>query len=937
MRPSRTAGPLLRAVTLAALTALLPLQAPASPERAAAHFDAALKAFDKNDYPAASIHLKNALQEDSKMLAAHMMLGRILVGVGEFKAAEASLEEALRLGVSKLEVAPLLGQVYLQLGEPRKVLETFPVTGVPPGQLAAILTLRGQAHGMMGSMREAADAFAEAKRADPKAAQPYIAEAPMLLRAGERDKARAAVLKGTELAPSNGFAWFQQGTVLHALGDLNGALTAFDKAVALTPKHADSHVSRALLLLAMGRRADAEKTLQMLKAEKVTEPRASWMRGMLAREAGDANTARTEFSEAVNLIDPMAPAVRNGNEALLLAGALSHHALGNREKVREYLDALLSRNSRHFAGQMLLASVLMESQDYTRAQPLLENLARSAPENLEVQYMLGSLYLARKQYAQAAEFLERASRKGANPAAVRELSFSQFGMGQNKVALANLERVFAANPKDLRAGVELAVVYARSGQGPKAVQVAETLIKQEPGNLAMLNFLGNVKGRLGDRKGQREAYQKALAADPKFRQVVLNISWLDMDEGRLDDARARLQAHVKDNPKDPDALLQLGIVEQRTRRPAEALAAWKQADEAQNKDPRPGLATVELLLGTRQVEAATAAVKSLVGRYPGVLPVLLMQARVLGQAGDRNGARAVLQEATKIAGFEPGALVDIARLQLQVGNPDGAAHAVAKAQQAGDDGPGLMALQVDIAARRGAAAEVDKALAALQAKHPAHVLTHATAGHVAMSRGQYAKAVSSYRAALEKEPSTPIAIILGQALLASNDMGGALAHLERWHKRNPSDLLALRALAELQLQAGKSEAAKQSFAQVVAADPGDAQAMAAYARALHLLKDPAALATAEKAYKLAPQQTQLADMYGWMLVQQGQLEPGIRVLREARLRDPAFGPLRWHLAAALTQAGRKTEAKEELLSASTANLPAPADIDAARLRADLGL
>lgn len=934
---SRASGHALRTLALAALAALMPLQVLASPERAAAHFDAALKSADGNDYAAAGIHLKNALKEDPKMLAAHMLLGRILVGVGEFKAAEASLEEALRLGVSKVEVAPLLGQVYLQLGEPRKVLEVFQVAGIPAGQLAAILTLRGQAYGMMGSPREAADAFAEAKRVDPKAAQPFIAEAPMLLRAGERDKARASSAKGVELAPTNGFAWFQQGTILHAVGDLNGALASFDKAVALTPKHADSHVSRALVLLALGRRADAEKTLQLLKAEKVAEPRASWMRGMLARDAGDSATARTEFSEAVNLIDPMAPAVRNSNEALLMAGALSHQALGNKEKVREYLDALLSRNSRHFAGQLLYANVLMEAKDYARAQPLLEGLARAAPDNTEVQYMLGSLYLARKQYAQAAELLERASQKGANSAAVRELSFSQFGMGQNKVALANLERVFAANPKDLRAGIELAVVYARSGQGPKAIQVAESLVKQDPGNVAMLNFLGNVKGRLSDRKGQREAYQRALAADPKFRQVVLNISWLDMDEGKFDDARARLQAHVKENPKDPDALLQLGILEQRTRRSDEALAAWKQADEAQAKDPRPGLAIVEHLLIARQTEPAVAAIKSLSARYPGVLPVLLMQSRVLNQAGDRNGARLVLQEATKLAGFDPAALVEIGRLQLQAGNPDGAAHAVNKAMQGGDDNPALLALQVDIAARRGVPAEVDKALAALQAKHPTHVLTLATAGHVALSRGQFPKAVASYRAALEREPSTPLAIILGQAMVASNDTAGALAHLDRWHKRNPSDLIVLRALAEVQLQAGKNDAAKQSYAQVVAADPADAMAMAAYAKALHLLKDPAAAATAEKAYKLAPQQSGLADLYGWMLVQQGQLDAGIRVLREARLRDPAFGPVRWHLAAALLKAGRKTEAKEEVASAGASNLPAPADVDTSRLRADLGL
>ena len=70
---------------------------------------------------------------------------------------------------------------------------------------------------------------------------------------------------------------------------------------------------------------------------------------------------------------------------------------------------------------------------------------------------------------------------------------------------------------------------------------------------------------------------------------------------------------------------------------------------------------------------------------------------------------------------------------------------------------------------------------------------------------------------------------------------------------------------------------------------------------------------------------------------QGQIEPGLRYLREARLRNPGSGELRFHLAYALAKAGRKSEAKEEL----SAGLSGPGRVqnsdEVLTLKKELGL
>ncbi len=925
---------LVGAVALLSLGASGPLQA--SPEKAAKFYDDAQNRYEKGDLAGAAVQLKNALQEDKKMLSAHLLLGRVLLRAGELKAAEAALEEALARGVSKSEVAALLGQVYLLLGEAKKLLDNITTAGVPQNMHPDILTLRGTAHAMTGNLSGAAQAFAEARNLDPKSAGPYIAEAPILLRAGEREKARVAAQRSVELAPDNASAWYQMGTILHALSDAPGAMAAFDKALGLNARHVDARVSRSALLLNLRRDDEASKELAQLKDWKVVEPRASFLRGTLAAKRGDLKVAREEFADAASLIDALAPPVRNGSEPLLLAGAMSHRALGQAEKAREYCDALLSRNGRHFAATLLMAGILLDAKEYNRAQPLLDALQRTAPEDSQVLFMVGTLQLAKRQYAQAAESFDRAAKGGSNEA-MRELGFSQLGLGQDKLAIANLEKSLAKDPSDYRAGVQLATMFARQGNSARAVQIAEALVKIDPANVAMINFLGNVKGRLGDMAGASEAFKLAISKDPKFRPAVMNLSWLDMDERRFDEARKRLTEFMKSGREDPDLLYQLGVLEERARRPAEAMVHWKRAEQMQKQDPRPGLAIIELLTAQRQSDQALLAAKALSSKMPTVLPVHLALARSYMATGDMLLTRQTLLEATKLAGFDPQQLVLVGRMQLQVGNVEGAQVALNKALQSSPDDVGALVLQVETAARGGNTAAMDAAMTQLAAKQPAHPATFITRANIAMSRGQLPEAVKHYAAAMDKEPNTPTALMLANAHIGAREPQKALSLLEAWARRSPSDRVFMRALAEVQLLNGKTDSAKRSYGAIVATDPNDPEMLASYAQLLQRLNDPSAITTAEKALKLAPNNPVVPDTLGWMMVQQGQAEAGVRHLRDARLREPANGLIRYHLAVGLAKAGRRNEAKDELQAAlaSGGGYASPEDIS--RLRAELGL
>jgi predicted Zn-dependent protease len=226
---------------------------------------------------------------------------------------------------------------------------------------------------------------------------------------------------------------------------------------------------------------------------------------------------------------------------------------------------------------------------------------------------------------------------------------------------------------------------------------------------------------------------------------------------------------------------------------------------------------------------------------------------------------------------------------------------------------------------------------ALNAKHANKVATLLTAGHVALSRRQYPQAIVHYTAAHQREPGTPTALMLTQAYLANNQPDKALALMEVTADKSPNDLVARRAVAELQSLQGNAEAAKKSFAQLVAAQPNDPELLMSYAQLLQATNDPAALTTADKAVKLDPANPALAANYGVMLGKAGQTDNAVRVLRDARLRVPGNGAIRWELATVLAQAGRKAEARDELQAALVSGNPPPAGPVLDKLKRDVGL
>jgi putative PEP-CTERM system TPR-repeat lipoprotein len=925
---------------IAALTvlAVAPLTGAGTPARASKFYEDALARYERQDAAGTIIQLKNALQHDPQLLAAYVLLGRAQLDQGDSAAAEDAFTRALKLGADRAELAVLMARALLDQGKAQALLERFPPESAPPAARAELMTLRAKAHLATGDATTALRAFDDALAIEPGYPPALHGKIGLLFQQRKREDAQRLLDRALAAAPGDPGLLTLKGSLAYAAGDVKSALAAYGSVLSANPDLVDPRIARASLYLDLRRDADAEGDIAHLLKVSPKEPRALYLSSVQLARRGDEAGVRAALQRLAEGLDRVPKEVLQRRAPdLLLLGGLAHHGLQQQEKARSYLDGLLKANPNHMGGRKLLAAILIAAGEHQQAIPLLEGVVRAAPGDPQALALLGSAHMGRKQYARATRYLEDALKASSEaPRVQASLGLSLLGAGQTDLAIEQLQRAFDRDPKQARAGVALTVLYLRQGKTPQALGAAEALAKQAPADPVALNLLGVARAAAGDRKGARTAYTQATAASVAFMPARLNLAKLDAVEGDFDGARRRFDEILKANPKNTQAMFELAELEVRAGRRGDALR-WLEKIRVMNS--RHILAATrhsELLLLDGQPDKALEAAKEAEAAAPESLDALGAVARAYIAIGNDKLAQNTLGRMTRLAGFDPEWQTRIARFQLGARHPQGALYSLDKALSGAPDYLPALVLMTEVELESGELAKADQRARSLVKRVPSQSVGYRLVGDVAMARGNYADAITSYRAALAREETTDGAVRLYRAFFQAGSAAKAVEFMEGWTRKHPNDTMGMQALAEGRLRTGNLAAARTTYEQLLKLQGEDPIVLNNLANILWRQGDARALEYAERAQRAAPKDAGIQDTLGWVLVQSGQTDAGLRHLREARLRDPQSLEIRYHLGAALAAAGRKDEARAELDHALSAGRPFEGRDQAHALRRELG-
>ena len=913
--------PVLAAVFLAGLTAFganAAETATAGDARYSKYYEDALARYERRDVAGAIIQAKNALQIDSRRLPGQLLLGKALLANGEAAAAEVAFGEALRLGADRAEVVLPLAQAFVAQGKQQLVLtqETFRTAGLRADVRASLLLLRSACSASLGDSRGALQAVVEARALDPKSAGSWLAEVPVRIHSRQWREAADAGEKALALAPRSAEAWYQKASVAHVAGNLHGALAGYDRALELDAAHAEARIARAGARLDLGRDADAAQDVAESRRRSPREPRTAYLAALIAEREGRPEQVRASLAEVTALIDQVPlEFIRYRPQVLMLAG-LAHFGLGEREKARPFLETF-QRMQGPSPISKLLARIAMAEGNHERAAEILRSYLGVQPGDGQALALLASVHLSQGRHAQATALLQQALRSNAGDAGMRTgLGLSLLGSGRAADAVAELERAFGADATQTQAGAALVTLFLQADQPAKALDLARRLARRQPDDAGFSNLLGMALLRSADTAGARAAFEHAVALDAGFDAAQFNLARLDAASNAFDAAAGRLTAVMKRHDRPAEVMVELAALAEQRGRPAEALAWLEKAEAiAAPRDTRPGVALVELHLRHGRPASALDAAKRMTAKRPDDLPVLLASARAQLAGRDAAAAVATLAGASRQAGADAPQQVGIAMLQLSAGDAAGARRSLDKALSANADFAPAVALLSELQLRQGDLPGAEQRARRLVQRQPALAVGHSLLGDVALARRQTTAALDAYRRAHAVQPSTETLLRLVGMLHAANAGVDGVRLAEQWVAAHPADAAARKAVGDGQARLGNFRAAKAAYQGALERTPADVELLNNLANVMIRLADPQALGVAEQAHARRPDDANLIDTLGWASHLAGQPGRALQLLRDARLRQPASPDIRFHLAAALAQAGRKTEARDELRAA----------------------
>ena len=228
--------------------------------------------------------LAKSLQLDLKNAESHKILGRNLMIIGRFDAAQLEFEQAIRYQPDSAESHYNLGKLFSiqDNWEPaRKALEA--ALRIDPSYLEALDGL-GFALEALGDDAGAVAKYEEAIRLNEarggKFALAHVNLSAFFNRTGEPAKALEYARKAIALDPESDRAWFQKAKADEREGRLNDAVAALNTAISYNSRSASYWYVLAGLYRQMGWTDDSRKALEEFK--RLDRSRPTWRRSVAA-------------------------------------------------------------------------------------------------------------------------------------------------------------------------------------------------------------------------------------------------------------------------------------------------------------------------------------------------------------------------------------------------------------------------------------------------------------------------------------------------------------------------------------------------------------------------------------------------------------------------------------------------------------------------------
>ena len=632
--------------------------------------------------------------------------------------------------------------------------------------------------------------------------------------------------------------------------------------------------------------------------------------------------------------------------------AMIHFEYGRYSLANNFLQQVLRSAPEHNASLSLMGSVKYKQGFYEQADFYLSSALANDPDNAEITKLLASTRLKQNQTTSAIDLLDDTSTRESDPLILwlsgkaklqsgdtqegltllkqaaslsnesdemhLDIAQTYLSLGQLDAAIAELNNLDNFNKADSQKHLFYIYDHIQKGDYKQALSETERLIKQDPEKYSLYIARGKIYQAMQQDNLAIASFKQAAQGD-NIITANLELVAIYMEQKDYANAKQALNTILQIQSEHYQALtglVQIAILEQDDK------AYQKHIEKLQKLHPdnaQSFLIQAAKQLGDKNYTDAEETLKKVMQLDGGNVTGILMLTSAYIQNKKLNPAILFLEDKLRLPELKKISHLhyQLAMLHMQNDDVDKSIRSVKTAYKLRPSQSQYVVAYTKLLKKTN---NIDKAEEVLQdfiQINPNDSQGYVLLGDLYFSQRAYQQALSNYQKAYSMQTSEALTIKLYRTQKLNKEPA-AIITLENWLKNNPNSMGALAELAGHLLTQGQYKQAAQTYEKVLANSDPHPGFLNNLAWAYLQLNNNRAIETARKAYKLAPQSPEVADTYGWILVNMGKLSEGLTLLEKAYTSRPESLDMQYHLAYALSKAG-KIDRAQNLLKAMLDN------------------
>ena len=679
--------------------------------------------------------------------------------------------------------------------------------------------------------------------------------------------------------------------------DYQRAILQFKNALQLDPKSAEAHYQLAQAYLGAGGMQQAAS--ELYKATELDPKHAKAQLTLAELMAGSSN--KELVAEAYKRASAVAGASPNDADALTTL-ALTELRMGQPEEAERDTLKALEKAPANLKSSMLLVAMKLAQKDLPGAEQVLKQAVEKAPNSVDPLLALGRLYRAVQRLPEAeAQFQRAVQIDPKNGPALVDLAALQLASGKKDVAEETYRKAAALPDRQFKAVHALFLMTDKRSDA--AIAEMKELLRKDPNDRDLRGLLMRAYLATNKIKDATDLLTTALTKNPKDVDALVQRAAIRITGGQYEDAYKDLMPVMSLKPDLAEAHYLMAKVHQSRG----AGGNYRQElEEAVKRDPRHLRARLELVSVLISSNAAQAALE-LMDKTPAdqrrSVAVMVQHTGALMASGRWADAAQEIDAGLK-ATRAPELLIQDALVKVQRKDAAGARKSLEEALSSNPENTRALEILVGIYRSQG---QLDAAIAKVQeyaAQRPQSAVLMQYLGALYVANRQPDRARTAFLAAKAANPKNlGIDLNLAQLDLEENRVDEARKTLTGLLNADGGNQAARMLLAAVEDRGGNPVGAIEQYRKVLDKDGKNVGALnnVAYLLASQSKADEA-LAFAQQAKELAPEDMTVEDTLGWIYYAKAMYPVAVQHLENVVAKAPS-ARRKYHLAMAYLKAG----------------------------------